>query len=134
VDDGNLRLGELTRVRCLQLLEGGQLARIGVSIDALPAILPVFYTVIDGTVVFRTVPGTKLTAALSGSIVAVEADGYDEVTGHGWSVLVRGVARELGDEPLAESAREQLGVSWIDGAPEHLVAVSTDLVTGRQLH
>jgi nitroimidazol reductase NimA-like FMN-containing flavoprotein (pyridoxamine 5'-phosphate oxidase superfamily) len=106
---------------------------VGVSVDALPAIFPVFLAVIDEVVVFRTAPGTKLAAAADGAIVAIEIDDVDEATGAGWSVLVRGVARELEDGPRLEAAQARLGTTWLDGAREHLVAVSTDLVTGREL-
>jgi uncharacterized protein len=128
------RLGELTRTECLDLLRVARIGRVGVSIDALPAIFPVFLTVVDVSVVFRTVPGTKLRAATDGVIVAVEVDEYDDDAGEGWSVLVRGVAHELIDGDLAEIARSRLSRGWIDGAPEHLVVVSADLVTGRRLH
>jgi nitroimidazol reductase NimA-like FMN-containing flavoprotein (pyridoxamine 5'-phosphate oxidase superfamily) len=115
------------------LLEGVRLARVGVSVDALPAIFPVFSTVLDGNIVFRTIPGTKLTAASRGEIVAVEVDDFDMTRGEGWSVLVRGVARELEDGPRAERARQQLQPHWMYGAGEHFVEVSTDLVTGRRV-
>jgi nitroimidazol reductase NimA-like FMN-containing flavoprotein (pyridoxamine 5'-phosphate oxidase superfamily) len=133
MDSTTPRLAELSRDECLALLRQVRLGRVGVSVDALPAIFPVFLTVIDGAVVFRTVPGTKLKAAADGAIVAVEADGYDDATGAGWSVLVRGVANELADEARTEIARSRLTTTWIDGAAEHLVEVSTDLVTGRRL-
>jgi len=126
------RLAELSRAECLALLEHTRLGRVGVSVDALPAILPVFLAMIDDVVVFRTVPGTKLSAASDGAIVAIEVDAFDETSGEGWSVLVRGVAHELSDgRHLA--ARARLRPSWIDGAPEHFVEVSADLVTGRRL-
>jgi hypothetical protein len=48
-------------------------------------------------------------------------------------VLVRGIAHELIEGSHADQARRRLDTSWIDGAPEHLVEVSTDLVTGRRL-
>jgi uncharacterized protein len=134
MDSTTPRLGELSRAECLGLLEPVRLGRVGVSIDALPAIFPVFLTVVDGAVVFRTVPGTKLEAAADGAIVAVEADDYDDSSGVGWSVLVRGVAHELAAAEVDDRTRSRLSTSWIDGAPEHLVAVSADLVTGRRLH
>jgi len=133
MDSNTPALAEVGRDECLSLLEGARLGRVGVSIDALPAIFPVFVTVVDGAVVFRTVPGTKLKAASDGAIVAIEADQFDEATGQGWSVLVRGIAHELTDGTRAEIARSQLSTTWIDGAPEHLVLVSADLVTGRRL-
>ena len=126
-------LRELSRSECLDLLRDAVFGRVGVSVDALPAIFPVFLTVIDDVVVFRTAPGTKLAAAGGGAIVAVEVDAVDVITGVGWSVLVRGVARELDAGPRLEAARVRLGTTWLDGAREHLVEVSTDLVTGRHL-
>jgi nitroimidazol reductase NimA-like FMN-containing flavoprotein (pyridoxamine 5'-phosphate oxidase superfamily) len=126
-------LAQLSRSDCLRLLGKARLGRVGVSVDALPAIFPVFITVVDDVVVFRTVPGTKLTAASDGAIVALEVDAFDESAGEGWSVLVRGVARELADGRRAEAARLDLDASWMHGASEHLVEVSTDLVTGRRL-
>jgi nitroimidazol reductase NimA-like FMN-containing flavoprotein (pyridoxamine 5'-phosphate oxidase superfamily) len=127
-------LAELNRETCLHLLGTATVGRVGVSIDALPAVFPVFLTVLDDAVVFRTVPGTKLAAAANGSIVAVEADEFDAETGEGWSVLVRGVAREMDRDGRAAAARRFLKRTWIDDAAEHLIEVSTDLVTGRRIH
>jgi nitroimidazol reductase NimA-like FMN-containing flavoprotein (pyridoxamine 5'-phosphate oxidase superfamily) len=126
-------LRELSRSECLDLLRNATFGRVGVSVDALPAIFPVFLTVIDDVVVFRSAPGTKLEAAAGGAIVAVEVDAVDETTGVGWSVLVRGIADELTEGPTLDAARARLGTTWLDGAHEHLVEVSTDLVTGRRL-
>lgn len=133
METGRSLLTELNRDQCFRHLERVRLARVGVSIDALPAIFPVFMTLVDDVAVFRTVPGTKLDAASRGAIVALEIGEFDASSGEGWSVLIRGVARELQDGPGAELARRRLGTSWIDGAPEHLVEVSTDLVTGRRI-
>ena len=46
-------------------------------------------------IVVRTVPGTKLNAALAGAVVAFQTDFSDMSTGDAWSVLVRGFAHEL---------------------------------------
>jgi nitroimidazol reductase NimA-like FMN-containing flavoprotein (pyridoxamine 5'-phosphate oxidase superfamily) len=128
------RLSELSRSECLALLASATVGRIGVSIGALPAIGPVFITVVDGVVAFRTGPGTKLAAASAGAIVALEVDRVDEATGEGWSVLVRGVAHEVTDSDRDPAVRGRLRETWIDGAPMHLVEISPDLVTGRRLH
>jgi nitroimidazol reductase NimA-like FMN-containing flavoprotein (pyridoxamine 5'-phosphate oxidase superfamily) len=124
---------QLSRRESLTLLGAARLGRVAVSVDALPVVLPVFFTMVDDHIVFRTQPGTKLDGAVKGTIVAVEADGLDEQTGEGWSVLVRGQAREVTDGGLAERAREQLGTTWLNGGGEHLIEVTTDLVTGRRL-
>lgn len=126
-------LAELSRSDCLALLQQATFGRVGVSIGALPVILPVFLTAIDGAVVFRTVPGTKLSAAVAGAVVAVEVDEYDEATGAGWSVLIRGVANQVMDSERAEVARSRLPTTWIGAVPERLVEVSADVVTGRRL-
>ncbi len=133
MDTPTPRLFELNRIECLALLEHARLGRVGVSVDALPVILPVFLAMIDDVVVFRTVPGTKLSAASNGAIVALEVDAFDETSGLGWSVLVRGIANELSDAGRAAAARARLAPSWIGDAPEHFVEVSADLVTGRRL-
>lgn len=127
-------LSRLTREECMVLLAGVSLARVGVSVDALPAILPVTFALVDDSVVFRTVPGTKLAFAASKSILAVEADQYDPDLGAGWSVLVRGISSELADEAAITRAKQLLTDSWIPNeSAEHFVRVSCDLVTGRRL-
>lgn len=126
-------LTRLSRDECMGLLAATTFARVGVSVDALPAILPVTIVVMDDAIVFRTVPGTKLAYAAAGAVLAVEADAYDSSTREGWSVLVRGVAMEVSEPGTIEHARSLLANSWIDGAAEHYVRVSCDLVTGRLL-
>ena len=118
----------------MELLSPAWFGRVGVSVHALPAILPVVIAVVGERIVFRTIPGTKLAHAATGSILAVEADGYDRETGEGWSVLVRGVATELVDSATLSRARELLAHSWIgETAAEHYIGVGCDLVTGRRL-
>src|SRR5271165_6636211 len=91
-------LEELTIAQCLALLTAGTVGRVGLSIDALPAVLPVNYVIHNGAIVFRTVPGTKLNAATEGAVVAFEVDSYgDPAHPTGWSVLARGVAHEITD-------------------------------------
>lgn len=127
-------LARLSRQECLDLLASTHLARVGVSIDALPAVLPVVIGRLDDSLVFRTVPGTKLAFAAAGAVVAVEADEFDRGTGLGWSVLVRGLAHEVTDEATIDAARRIVDATWLDGHhAEHYVQVGLDLVTGRRL-
>jgi hypothetical protein len=126
-------LTRLDRDQCMSLLASTSFARVGISVQALPAIQPVTIALMDDEVVFRTLQGTKLAYAASRSILAVEADRYDASLGQGWSVLVRGVATPLSIEGAINRARALLAGSWIDGAEEHFVGVSCDLVTGRLL-
>jgi nitroimidazol reductase NimA-like FMN-containing flavoprotein (pyridoxamine 5'-phosphate oxidase superfamily) len=132
VDATSPRLAELGRTQCLDLIRSAELGRIGVSVDALPAIFPVFLTLVDDFLVFRSIAGTKMSAAAAGAIVAVELDEFDPATGQGWSVLVRGVAHAISDGERADLARERLRASWV-GDGDGLVEVSVDLVTGRRI-
>ena len=73
---------------CVALLGSRSFGRIGMKVADDPIVLPVFYALIDGEVVFRTDPGTKLIAAVLELRVAFEVDDVNE----GWSVLVVGRA------------------------------------------
>ncbi len=87
----------LARRQCLDLMGGAPMGRIGLSIDALPVVLPVYFALFDDCVLFRTVAGTKLDAAIIGAVVAFQADGSEPDDGTYWSALVQGVAVEARD-------------------------------------
>jgi nitroimidazol reductase NimA-like FMN-containing flavoprotein (pyridoxamine 5'-phosphate oxidase superfamily) len=124
----------LTRDESLYLLGTVPVARIGVSMGALPVILPVNFTVAGGEIVIRTAEGTKLDAALANAVVAVEADDFDVISHSGWSVLVRGTSRVLTLPGELERARGLSLRPWAGDTPDRYVAISTDLVSGRRIH
>jgi nitroimidazol reductase NimA-like FMN-containing flavoprotein (pyridoxamine 5'-phosphate oxidase superfamily) len=99
----------LTPVECFELLAGVEVGRIGVSIDALPAILPVHFALSGRSVVFRTVPGSQLDGATHGAVVAFQADDLS-VGSRRWSVLIQGLATEISDPgDLAGASAAPLG-------------------------
>ena len=61
----------LSPEECEQLLAQQSIGRVGISMGALPVVLPVNYAMLDGDVVIRTGAGTKLDAALSGQVTGV---------------------------------------------------------------
>jgi len=122
----------LSREECLALLASCSVGRVGLSIDALPVILPVNYVLDGERIVFRTGRGTKLTAAIRNAVVCFEVDRIDEECRAGWSVLVTGTATELVG-PEAEAAARLHLTQWSRRPAEHLVATSMDLVTGRRV-
>jgi uncharacterized protein len=134
-EDRSVGLQELEPEECLRLLATVPVGRVGVTIDALPAVLPVNFLVTGGAVVFATVPGTKLDAATAGAVVAFEADSYGTADSPGgWSVLVRGIAREVTDAAEIESARALPFDSWAwDGAADRYVRIEPTVVTGRRI-
>jgi nitroimidazol reductase NimA-like FMN-containing flavoprotein (pyridoxamine 5'-phosphate oxidase superfamily) len=128
-------LEELSSDECLRLLASVPVGRVGITIDALPAVLPVNFVVHDGVVLFRTVPGTKLDVATAGAVVAFEADSYgSDGAPAGWSVLVRGVAQEVTDPDELAAARALPLESWAwDGIADRFVKIEPTLVTGRRI-
>jgi hypothetical protein len=86
VDEG---LELLSDEQCWRLLSSGEVGRVAITMHALPAIFPVNYTVIDGTIVFLTSPGSKLAAAIRQAVVAFEVDDYERTdrtgVGASWS-------------------------------------------------
>jgi nitroimidazol reductase NimA-like FMN-containing flavoprotein (pyridoxamine 5'-phosphate oxidase superfamily) len=122
----------LPRARCLSLLGSAAVGRVGLSVGALPAILPVNFVLARDRVVFRTVPGSKLDSALARTVVAFEADGYDAAGTWGWSVLVQGMATELTAASDLEDARRLPLTAWaFPGGAPRFVAVETTFVSGR---
>jgi nitroimidazol reductase NimA-like FMN-containing flavoprotein (pyridoxamine 5'-phosphate oxidase superfamily) len=123
----------LEREECLQLLAASALGRIAVSSQALPVILPVNFLLDGDRILIRTSPGSKLQAATTNAVVAFEVDQIDPFTHAGWSVSVTGVASEI---PAAD-ARDVLTnlplAHWAPSPAEHVVAISTDLISGRRI-
>ena len=84
--------------RCLELLATVPVGRISFLADGEIVILPVNHVVDGQDPIFCTARGSKLSAAEGQDLVAFEADGYDERTKSGWSVLVNGRAHAIYDE------------------------------------
>lgn len=125
---------DLTAEECEQLLRTAAFGRVGVSIAALPAVVPVNFLVDDGDVVFRTVPGTRFDVATARTVVAFEVDEYDPATGTGWSVLVQGMTREVADKEDKARLRSLGLPSWAAaGDADRFVRIAMDVVTGRRL-
>ncbi len=124
---------ELTRSACFELLAGVHLGRVAVIDDLGPVVFPVNFVLDRHTVVFRTEPGTKLHAASRGSRVCFEADGTDQTTRTGWSVIVRGEITEVTDQAEVARLRELPLRAWAAGARDHYVRILPAVLTGRRI-
>jgi uncharacterized protein len=125
----------LSREECLSLLATAKVGRLGVSIAALPAILPVNFQLYRDQIVIRTVPGTKLHAAVAQAVVAFEVDDYAGEGTWGWSVLVRGTGAEIIDPIELAEVRSLPLQAWAfrGGEPaDRFLRIETTLVTGRR--
>ena len=130
IDEG---LELLTEGQALDLLHTSDFGRIGLTMGALPAILPVNYRMIDGAVVFRTSEGSKLNAAAAGAVVAFEVDEHDRETRTGWSVLVVGAAELVHDlDVTAKVVAAGLAPS-ADGRRPAIIRIEPTFVSGRRI-
>ena len=122
----------LSWAQCLRLMRRRTIGRVVLSVDSLPAAFPVNYGFLDDDVVFRTAPGSKLTAALEGAVVAFQVDRSDPVLQSGWSVLVRGRADVLSDpEDLIRAGRLGLRPT-APGERPFFVRIRSEMVSGRR--
>jgi nitroimidazol reductase NimA-like FMN-containing flavoprotein (pyridoxamine 5'-phosphate oxidase superfamily) len=121
----------LGRQECLAHLAAGGLGRIAVNVGALPAILPVHFTLHDEHVVFSVAAGTTLDRATRDSVVAFETDGHGADGGAPWSVSVTGMARHVDGGEQAMAAVDRLP-AWTAADNRRVVAVSTDYLSGRR--
>ncbi len=130
IDEGLELLDERDALR---LLANSEVGRVGVTIGALPAIFPVNYRLIDGCVVFRSAPGSKLSAAASRTVVAFEVDDYHAADRSGWSVLVVGRSEVVDDLDMTFKALESGLETYVDGPRGAIVRITPAFVSGRRI-
>ena len=121
----------LSRPQCLRLLRRRTIGRVVLTVDCLPTAFPVNYAFLDDDIVFRSAAGSKLHAALAGTVVGFQVDRIDPVLQSGWSVLVRGRADILAAEELARAARLGLRPA-APGERPFFVRIRTETVSGRR--
>jgi uncharacterized protein len=119
---------------CWALLEGNTVGRLAVDVGGQPDIFPINYLVDRQSIVFRTGAGTKLAAAVLMRRVAFEIDGYEPDGRSVWSVVIKGVAREL--ERLTEilTADDLPLYPWIATIKPTFVRIDVREVSGRRFH
>lgn len=123
----------LTADECLELLRTKTLGRVGVHIGDELAILPVNYALLDDEIVFRTDPGTKLSAALMKTMVAFEVDEADPEAASAWSVLVTGFCEEIRDRATRARVDALDLKPWVSEGRDFVVHIRTKRLTGRRV-
>lgn len=115
---------------CWELLAISPVGRIAVVGADGPEIYPVNIAVDDETIVFRTDPGSKLSAMSAEPRVAIEVDNVDLVARDGWSVLAVGRVQELGGDELLDA--QDLGLEpWTIGEKARWFRLRPVRVSGR---
>jgi nitroimidazol reductase NimA-like FMN-containing flavoprotein (pyridoxamine 5'-phosphate oxidase superfamily) len=125
---------ELERYECLRLMAKVPVGRIVYTRRALPAVLPVNFSLDDdGAVLLRTSAASELVRAIEGAVVAFETDDVDAARHSGWSVVVTGPATVVTDPAEHERLARTGPVSWVPASQEVFVRIEPELVTGREL-
>jgi nitroimidazol reductase NimA-like FMN-containing flavoprotein (pyridoxamine 5'-phosphate oxidase superfamily) len=120
---------------CYDLLADREVGRIGVVAQHYPLIIPVNYGMDGRTIVIRTHPGTTLSAAAHAN-VTFEVDDIDRSSRTGWSVLVRGLAEEVGDAHRDDLVRRThaTGVQpWAPGDHGNWLRIIPQGISGRRI-
>lgn len=112
-----------------ELLKRAAHGRVVLSVRDRIDIFPVNYGVQNGTLVFRTAPGTKLAEVAVNERVLFEVDRIhpDE----GWSVVVRGTATRLERGVDIAEAEELHLRPWVPTIKDFYVRIAPDEVAGR---
>lgn len=126
---------ELSEAQCYELVRQEVVGRFVFQDEEGPTALPVNYGVAGRDIVFRTEIGSHFRDVMS-SRIAIEVDHTNPESGEGWSVLMRGTAREVDLEEVPGMLK-QMGDAfphpWAEGVHNVWVAVTPDKVTGRRL-
>jgi nitroimidazol reductase NimA-like FMN-containing flavoprotein (pyridoxamine 5'-phosphate oxidase superfamily) len=121
----------LPELECRRLLATRTRGRVGLTIGALPVIMPVEYHYGDGVITFGIDDDAKLENAADGHVLAFEVDAYDPESGCEWSVHVLGRAAVITDD--ADALLSLLEAERAGASSGHSVRLLCEIVDGRFL-
>lgn len=125
---------ELAEWECEGLLRAHVVGRVGLPSPDGPHILPVNYSVVDGTIVMRTSPYGLIGTVARGARVAFQIDQFDHERHRGWSVLARGPVEAVEDpDELAHIRRVWPPQPWASGQRPLFLRLRWTELTGRKL-
>jgi hypothetical protein len=100
---------------------------------ALPAIMPVHFTLWLGGLVFASLPDVKIRSAERGDVLVLEVDHFDPATEEGWSVNVVGPARLVRDRAEVDARHDRRSTPWAGCDRVRYIAIRPDVLRGRRL-
>jgi uncharacterized protein len=120
---------------CMRLLTSHvpRVGRLAFVVGNRPVILPVNYVFHEGSVVFRSDAGAKLSAASEAAHVAFEVDQIDTTWEEGWSVLVQGRAEAVTDPDELERLESLPLRPWGPGVKPSYVRIMSSEISGRRI-
>src|SRR5665213_1838565 len=122
----------LSRPECERLLASTNVGRLSLSIDALPAVLPVNYQYLGGDIIIGMADGPALRGIAHQPVVGLGVDNANW-TDTPWAVLVLGRATNVTD-PDEHAQFQNLGLASPPGRtyahyvrlqPDHLIGYNT---------
>ena len=123
----------LHRDECRVLLGTQVIGRIGVTVNALPVVLPVNYQLFDGQLIIQTERETRLADATHDTVVAFEVDSVEADGSSGWSVVITGIANEVTHPDIIAQLRRLPFTRWVRNEHDRYVNISLDLMSGRRI-
>ncbi len=124
----------LTYDKCLDLLSTGKIGRAAVCTPAGPRIVPVNYSVVGESIVFRTTPYSVLGTYGWKTQLAFEVDHVDVLEHHGWSVVATGPGAMVEDPKEVLAIRESWDPKpWANGVRLLYVRLRWAELTGRSI-
>jgi nitroimidazol reductase NimA-like FMN-containing flavoprotein (pyridoxamine 5'-phosphate oxidase superfamily) len=126
----------LTKQECLDLLASVPIGRVALTLNALPIIFPVNYTLIGDSAVFGAMSGSTLSKAADGAVTAFQADSYDPENRTGWTVLAIGRALHIRNAETLGRLRldEKLPEPWAIGeSAERYFQIDLSGVSGHRI-
>ena len=127
-------LRELSYAECRALLVRQRAGRVAVSTPDGPHIIPINYSVVDESIVFRTTPFSLVASYGRNANLAFEVDHVNEEQELGWSVVARGRADVVTNpEELVRIRRVCAPVPWADGSRNLFFRLPWRDLTGRAL-
>ena len=127
-------LRELSYAECRGLLVRQRAGRVAVATPDGPHIIPLNYSVVGESIVFRTTPFSVLATYGRNAKLAFEVDHFRDEQRLGWSVVARGRADVVTDP--AELDRIRKGVvplPWADGSRNLYFRLDWKELSGRAL-
>jgi len=121
---------ELDRAECRELLKQGVLGRLATAVGGEVDIFPVNYYSDGDSILIRTAPGTKLLELTVHSAVAFETDGYTDE--EAWSVVARGLARQLEHQAEIDEADRAPLQPWVPTLKYRYIHIDITALSGRR--
>ncbi len=119
----------LSREACLDVLASHSLGRLAVSAHALPAIVPINYSLRGDVIIFRALDNGMVARACDGSVVAFQVDNLGRDLSTEWSVLVVGLAALIASSDALRSLPLP-AVSAPGRGPDQFVGITIGQISG----